>query len=255
MSWPTAKQKDIMREEWKLNGGSVHGPNVETVTMPEEMYFKFRADLQEAYQLGRPSWFDRVPMTARAGANDWHPETLDDAVAQMRDMRDDWAQLGQALGFESYVDPEVIIKRATELGALAKGLPQQVDGIPLQTLDDPAPVAIIRGGTLDAAINAAVADLEMIAAGRDTVSGDELDKGLMMKLAESTHAALSRAWDDAPELLAGWQFDWMGDEVQVIAPNCDPGATWIKKDHRKLEFRLLYRMVTDIIRQRAGNNT
>ena len=32
----------MMRKEWRDAGGSVHGPNVETVTMPEEAYFKFR---------------------------------------------------------------------------------------------------------------------------------------------------------------------------------------------------------------------
>jgi len=32
----------MMRKEWRDAGGSVHGPNIETVTMPEEAYFKFR---------------------------------------------------------------------------------------------------------------------------------------------------------------------------------------------------------------------
>lgn len=34
-----------MREEWKAAGGSIHGPNVETVCMPESEYFKFRKSL------------------------------------------------------------------------------------------------------------------------------------------------------------------------------------------------------------------
>lgn len=35
-----------MRSEWKAAGGSVYGPNVETVSMPEERYFAFRAELE-----------------------------------------------------------------------------------------------------------------------------------------------------------------------------------------------------------------
>lgn len=31
-----------MQQEWKAAGGEVHGPRVETVTMPEDLYFKFR---------------------------------------------------------------------------------------------------------------------------------------------------------------------------------------------------------------------
>lgn len=31
-----------IRAEWLAAGGGVHGPNVETVTMPESRYFKFR---------------------------------------------------------------------------------------------------------------------------------------------------------------------------------------------------------------------
>ena len=31
-----------IREEWVRAGGSIHGPNVETVTMPAETYYEFR---------------------------------------------------------------------------------------------------------------------------------------------------------------------------------------------------------------------
>lgn len=34
-----------MRSEWIAAGGRIHGPNVETVTMPESDYFRFRAAL------------------------------------------------------------------------------------------------------------------------------------------------------------------------------------------------------------------
>lgn len=39
---------DVMREEWYESGGDIHGPNVETVTMPERSYFKFRRALSGA---------------------------------------------------------------------------------------------------------------------------------------------------------------------------------------------------------------
>jgi len=32
----------VMRDEWLQAGGQIHGPNVETVSMPESLYFKFR---------------------------------------------------------------------------------------------------------------------------------------------------------------------------------------------------------------------
>lgn len=35
-----------MRHEWYKAGGSIHGPNVETVTMPESAYFEFRRGLE-----------------------------------------------------------------------------------------------------------------------------------------------------------------------------------------------------------------
>jgi hypothetical protein len=36
---------DEIRAEWLKAGGSIHGPRVETVTMPEKLYFKFRRSL------------------------------------------------------------------------------------------------------------------------------------------------------------------------------------------------------------------
>ena len=39
--------EEYMRAEWRLNGGSVHGPNVETVTMPEALYFRFRMGFEK----------------------------------------------------------------------------------------------------------------------------------------------------------------------------------------------------------------
>lgn len=33
---------EVLRAEWSAAGGSAHGPNVETVTMPEADYFRFR---------------------------------------------------------------------------------------------------------------------------------------------------------------------------------------------------------------------
>lgn len=37
-----------MRAEWIAAGGEIHGPNVETVTMPEADYFRFRVSLEAA---------------------------------------------------------------------------------------------------------------------------------------------------------------------------------------------------------------
>jgi hypothetical protein len=39
-----------IRAEWRAAGGSMHGPNIETVTMPEEEYFKFRRAIAAAPQ-------------------------------------------------------------------------------------------------------------------------------------------------------------------------------------------------------------
>lgn len=36
-----------IRQEWRAAGGSIHGPNVETVTMTEADYFKFRRSLSK----------------------------------------------------------------------------------------------------------------------------------------------------------------------------------------------------------------
>lgn len=36
---------DELRAEWRAAGGAIHGPNVETVTMPERQYFAFRRGL------------------------------------------------------------------------------------------------------------------------------------------------------------------------------------------------------------------
>lgn len=40
-----AMNDDAIRNEWRAAGGDIHGPNVETVTMPEADYFKFRRSL------------------------------------------------------------------------------------------------------------------------------------------------------------------------------------------------------------------
>lgn len=34
--------EDFMRQEWQHFGGEIHGPIVETVSMPEAKYFEFR---------------------------------------------------------------------------------------------------------------------------------------------------------------------------------------------------------------------
>lgn len=36
---------ELLRMEWRIAGGNFHGPNIETVTMPEADYFKFRRSL------------------------------------------------------------------------------------------------------------------------------------------------------------------------------------------------------------------
>lgn len=36
---------EALREEWLNAGGAVHGPNIETVTMPESAYFQFRRSI------------------------------------------------------------------------------------------------------------------------------------------------------------------------------------------------------------------
>lgn len=46
-------------------------------------------------------WFDVEPCT-----------DLEDANNQMVYMREDWQKMGEALGFEDFVDPEVMINRA-----------------------------------------------------------------------------------------------------------------------------------------------
>lgn len=46
-------------------------------------------------------WFDIEPCTDLQDAND-----------QMIYMREDWQKMGEALGFEEFVDPEVMINRA-----------------------------------------------------------------------------------------------------------------------------------------------
>lgn len=40
--------KESMRAEWRAAGGDIHGPITETVTMPEEDYFRFRAEIEAA---------------------------------------------------------------------------------------------------------------------------------------------------------------------------------------------------------------
>lgn len=39
---PLELTPEAMRNEWLQAGGKIHGPNVETVSMPESLYFKFR---------------------------------------------------------------------------------------------------------------------------------------------------------------------------------------------------------------------
>jgi len=43
---PRVVSDQDMRDEWRASGGHIHGPNVETVTMPEADYFRFRAALE-----------------------------------------------------------------------------------------------------------------------------------------------------------------------------------------------------------------
>lgn len=50
---------------------------------------------------------------------------------------------------------------------------------------------------LDAALNGAVIDLEMLAQGRDTVTGEPMNQKQMMRLARRTHDYLSDAWEVA----------------------------------------------------------
>ena len=59
----------------------------------------------------------------------WQPRTLEDAIEQMSDMREDWAEMGCRLGFDSYTDVEVMLGRADELSIAAASpayTPQQM---------------------------------------------------------------------------------------------------------------------------------
>lgn len=50
---------------------------------------------------------------------------------------------------------------------------------------------------LDEAINGAVSSLEMLAHGRDLVTGDKIDMVHVRRIASAAHDALSKAWNDA----------------------------------------------------------
>jgi hypothetical protein len=64
--------EEAIRLEWKNAGGSVHGPKVETVTMSETEYFKFRRSLNFP-PIAKANWksgWQLVPI-------DWTPEMRD----------------------------------------------------------------------------------------------------------------------------------------------------------------------------------
>lgn len=61
------KTKAEMRDEWVAAGGSIHGPNVETVTMPEERYFEFREALAKEL-----SESDAQLTSVRASMSRWY---------------------------------------------------------------------------------------------------------------------------------------------------------------------------------------
>lgn len=52
--------------------------------------------------------------------------TLADATEEIGWMREDWQKLGAALGFENFVDPEVMVTKAQELTELAGPRPQKL---------------------------------------------------------------------------------------------------------------------------------
>jgi hypothetical protein len=56
-------EHQVLLAEWKAAGGSHHGPNVETVTMPLVDYIKFRAALS-------PYLMTRLPLTNESERND-----------------------------------------------------------------------------------------------------------------------------------------------------------------------------------------
>lgn len=57
---------DEIRAEWRAAGGSMHGPNVETVTMPEAQYLQFRRSLTLQAE-GAPKEFFIVTYVQRNG--------------------------------------------------------------------------------------------------------------------------------------------------------------------------------------------
>lgn len=76
--------EDALRAEWRAAGGEIHGPNVETVTMPEADYFRFRSALATTgkQQVGEnPAWRDELVREAHArglmeGLNSLRPQQV-----------------------------------------------------------------------------------------------------------------------------------------------------------------------------------
>lgn len=50
-----------------------------------------------------------------------------------------------------------------------------------------------------------------------------------------------------------WIFDTAGDEVMVCGPQGKPGFKWLKPNEKSLEARLLYALVSTIIKERDAS--
>jgi hypothetical protein len=50
---------------------------------------------------------------------------------------------------------------------------------------------------------------------------------------------------------AGWTIQRQGDEIKIVAPNCDPGCTYVTNGGR-LERRLLFALTEALLKREAG---
>lgn len=65
---------------------------------------------------------------------------------------------------------------------------------------------------------------------------------------------IEREWAARGAFTVGdWIFDSSGDEVMVCGPQGKPGFKWLKPNEKSLDARLLYALVSTIIKERDAS--